>query len=88
MKYYVYVLLSYNSKLKYTYVGWTNNIKKRVASHNLGSGAKFTRGKKWTLIHLETYSSKKMAMSREYNLKKDRKYRNLLKNKFESMINT
>ena len=28
-----------------TYVGYTNNLKKRLDLHNSGKGAKFTRGK-------------------------------------------
>ena len=29
-----------------TYVGYTNNLKKRIILHNSGKGAKFTRGRK------------------------------------------
>ena len=63
-----------------TYVGYTNNLKKRINLHNHGKGAKFTRGRKWTLIYKEKYKSKKEAISREYYIKKNRKLRNSLKN--------
>ena len=64
-----------------TYVGWTNNIKRRLNNHNSGKGAKSTRGKIWHLIYYETFRSKKEAMRREYFLKKDRKLRKKLKEK-------
>ena len=55
-----------------TYVGYTNNIEKRVLLHNTGKGAKFTRGRKWVLIYKEKFKSKKEAISREYYIKNNR----------------
>lgn len=78
MKYYVYMLKSNDQKSK-TYVGWTNNLKRRLSSHNSGMGAKSTRGKIWHLIYREAFNSKKDAMRREYFLKKDKKLRKRLK---------
>jgi putative endonuclease len=63
-----------------TYVGYTNNLKKRIVLHNSGKGAKFTRGRKWVLIYKEKFKSKKEAISREYYIKKNRTLRNKLKN--------
>ena len=63
-----------------TYVGYTNNLKKRINLHNLGKGAKFTRGRKWILIYKEKYKSKKEAISREYYIKNNRILRNKIKN--------
>ena len=63
-----------------TYVGYTNNLKKRISLHNAGKGAKFTRGRKWILIYKEKFKSKKEAISREYYIKKNRKLRNKIKN--------
>jgi len=63
-----------------TYVGYTNNLKKRISLHNSNKGAKFTRGRKWMLIYKEKFKSKKEAISREYYIKKNRKLRNSLKN--------
>ena len=62
-----------------TYVGYTNNLIKRINLHNSGKGAKFTRGRKWTLIYKENFKSKKEAISREYYIKKNRSLRNKLK---------
>ena len=42
-----------------TYVGYTNNLKKRINLHNSGKGAKFTRGRKWVLIYKEKLKSKR-----------------------------
>ncbi len=65
-----------------TYVGWTNNLKKRLQLHNSGKGAKFTRGRKWILIFKKEMLSKKNAMQFEYKLKKDRKIRKDLINMY------
>ena len=62
-----------------TYVGYTNNLKKRISLHNAGKGAKFTRGRKWMLIYKEKFKSKKEAISREYYIKKNRILRNRIK---------
>ena len=63
-----------------TYVGYTNNLKKRIVLHNTGKGAKFTRGRKWVLIYKEKFKSKKEAISREYYIKNNRVLRNKIKN--------
>ncbi len=79
MRYFVYVISSgTNSKLT-TYVGYTNNLKKRLNLHNKGKGAKFTRGRRWKIIYTEKYDTKSEAKSREYYIKKNRKFRNLIK---------
>ena len=85
MIYYVYILKSLSVK-PVTYVGYTNNLKKRVDLHNSGKGAKFTRGRKWVLIYKEKIKSKKEAISREYYIKKNRKLRNSLKNENSNPI--
>ena len=79
--YYVYMLQSKSDK-PVTYVGYTNNLKKRIILHNSGKGAKFTRGRKWELIYKEKYKSKKEAISREYYIKNNRTLRNKLKNTY------
>ena len=78
MSYYVYMLKSLEEKTV-TYVGYTSDIKKRIKLHNLGKGAKFTRGRKWKLIYKEKFNSKKEAISREYYIKKNRFLRNKIK---------
>jgi putative endonuclease len=83
-KFYVYLIANFNNKKIITYVGWTNNLKKRIQLHNSGKGAKFTRGRKWILIFKKKLLSKKNAMQFEYKLKKDRKARKDIINKFIS----
>jgi len=83
-KFYVYLIANFNNKKIITYVGWTNNLKKRIQLHNSGKGAKFTRGRKWILIFKKKLLSKKKAMQFEYKLKKDRKARKVIINKFIS----
>ena len=83
-KFYVYLIANLNNKKIITYVGWTNNLKKRLQLHNSGKGAKFTRGRKWILIFKKKLLSKKKAMEFEYKLKKDRKARKDIINKFIS----
>ncbi len=65
-----------------TYIGYTNNINKRLALHNSGKGAKFTRGRTWKLIYKEFFKSKSKAISREYYIKKNRSVRNRIKNRY------
>ena len=78
MTYHVYMLKSLGNK-SVTYVGYTNNLKKRITLHNTSKGAKFTRGRKWKLIYKEKLNSKKEAISREYYIKKNRNLRNKIK---------
>ena len=82
MNYHVYMLISLSGK-SITYVGYTNNLKKRISLHNMNKGAKFTRGRKWKLIYKEKLSSKKEAISREYYIKKNRTFRNKIKENFK-----
>ena len=82
MSYFVYMLKSKNSK-PVTYVGYTNNIKKRITLHNAGRGAKFTKGRKWKLIYKEKIKTKNEAISREYYIKNNRSLRKKLKEKYK-----
>ena len=75
---FVYVLTSADNKRTLTYVGWTNDIEQRVAKHNSGKGARSTRGRAWTLLHSERFATRSEAMSREWYLKRDRKFRKRL----------
>ena len=79
MSFYVYMLKSKGIK-SVTYVGYTNDLKKRIKLHNIGKGAKFTRGRNWVLIYNEKHKSKKEAISREYYIKKNRSLRKKIKN--------
>ena len=68
------------SRKPVTYVGYTNNLKRRITLHNMSKGAKFTKGRKWKLIYKEKHGSKKEAISREYYIKNNRTLRNKIKN--------
>ena len=82
MSHFVYLIGNYrNSKLT-TYVGHTGNLKKRLNLHNKGKGAKFTRGRRWKVIYSEKYATKNEALTKEYYIKKNRKFRNFIKKKF------
>ena len=82
MKYFVYLIISKNKQKYLSYVGYTNNLKKRLAKHNASKGAKFTRGRKWILAYSISYDSKSKAMREEYKLKKNYKFRKRLKSNF------
>ena len=71
-------LVENNDKL-ISYVGYTNNLRKRLKLHNSSKGAKFTRGKQWKLIYSKKYLSKSIAMKEEFKLKKNYKLRKKLK---------
>ena len=76
------MLLSKFKHRYYSYVGYTNNINKRIKDHNRSKGAKFTKGKKWIIIYKKEYFTKSLAMKNEYKLKNNRSLRKKLKNKF------
>lgn len=53
------------------YCGWTNDLKKRLASHNAGKGAKYTRSRHpVALVYFEIFETKEEAMSREFAIKR------------------
>ena len=82
MNFFVYFLINVSNKRVTSYVGYTKNLKKRLSLHNKSKGAKFTKGRKWTLIYKKCYKTKSLAMRQEYLLKKDQKKRKILKNEF------
>jgi putative endonuclease len=75
---FVYVLGCRTRERRLTYVGWTTDVEVRLAKHNAGAGARFTRGRAWILLHTEAFRTRRQAMSREWHLKRDRKFRRLL----------
>ena len=75
---FVYVLGTKARNRHLTYVGWTNDVARRLARHNAGKGARSTRGRVWVLLHAEGFATRQEAMRREWHLKRDRKFRRAL----------
>jgi|TARA_B100000959_G_scaffold99646_1_gene105391 putative endonuclease len=63
-----------------TYVGYTKNLKNRLKLHNVGKGAKSTRGRYWRVIFKKAYKNKSLALKAEYYLKTNYSIRNKIKN--------
>ena len=52
------------------YTGWTTDLDRRLAAHNQGTGAKYTKSRRPVeLVHYETFDTKEEAMRREYEIK-------------------
>lgn len=65
--YYVYLLRCADGTL---YTGFTNDLARRLAAHNAGRGAKYTRGRRPVeLVYWESFSNKSSALRREYAIK-------------------
>ncbi len=63
----VYILRCADGTL---YTGWTNDLERRVAAHNAGRGAKYTRSRlPVELIYSEQAQTREEAMSREWHIK-------------------
>ena len=63
----VYVLECADGSL---YTGYTTDLERRVAEHEAGTGAKYTRGRgPLEVVHREQFESKSAALSREYEIK-------------------
>ena len=53
------------------YTGWTNDLEKRIAAHNSGRGAKYTRSRRpVSLVYSEEYETSVEAQRREYAIKR------------------
>ena len=83
MVYYVYLIKTLKGYLNKSYVGYTNDLQKRLNKHNTNQGARSTKGYKWQIVYKKRFYSKKKALSFEYKLKKDRNKRLILLNEFK-----
>ena len=83
MVYYVYLIKTLDGFINKSYVGFTNDLVKRINKHNNNQGAKSTKGYKWELIYKKRFYSINRALSFEYKLKKDRNERSRLINDFK-----
>ena len=67
MEHYAYILECADHTY---YCGYTNNLEKRIKTHNQGKGAKYTRPRlPVKLVYYEVFKTKQEAMSREWHLK-------------------
>ena len=64
---YTYILKCADGTL---YTGWTNDLDRRVAAHNAGTAAKYTRARRpVALVYSEVHETRSAAMKRESELK-------------------
>ena len=80
--FYVYLIVKKNKNKLTSYVGYTNNLVKRISLHNSSKGAKFTKGRIWKLIYYKKYNSKMKALKEEHRLKKNYKLRSKIKENY------
>ena len=67
--YYIYILKCCDNTL---YTGYTNDLDKRLVTHNAGKGAKYTaRRLPVELVYSESFDNQNDAMSREWHIKHD-----------------
>lgn len=72
---FVYMLRCKDGSL---YTGWTNDLEHRLAMHNSGRGAKYTRGRgPLELVYSEELPDKEAALGRECAIKKLRREQKL-----------
>jgi putative endonuclease len=64
---YIYIVRCGDDTL---YTGYTTDVERRLEEHRSGDGAKYTRGRgPLELVHVEEYTTRSAAMSREYAIK-------------------
>ena len=68
VKAFTYILVCADGTL---YTGWTNDLEKRLAAHNAGKGAKYTRSRRPVrLFYYEEFEEKCEAQRRECEIKR------------------
>ncbi len=73
--YIVYIL--YSVRLDKYYIGYTNDMERRLQEHNRRKGKFTDRGIPWNLVYKEEYEQKEDAVRRELYLK-NQKSRNFI----------
>ena len=63
----LYILFS--PSLQRYYVGFTNDLERRLAEHNRKKGKFTDKGIPWSLVYTEVFQSKQEAMDREKFIK-------------------
>ena len=79
--FFVYILKS--KKDGNLYIGYTNDLRKRLKEHNLGLVRPTKSRRPLYLVYYEAYASKQDATKREHNLKLRAKVLRQLKNRIE-----
>lgn len=64
---YVYVLRGSSNPLYY--VGYTSDLRQRLAAHNAGKNLSTKRGVPWSVLYYEAYLDREQACRRERQLK-------------------
>ncbi|MCG7340217.1 GIY-YIG nuclease family protein [Staphylococcus sp. ACRSN] len=66
-RHYIYIVRCKDGSL---YTGYAKNVEQRVAKHNNGQGAKYTKVRRPVeLVYQEVFDSKSEALKREYEIK-------------------
>ena len=66
-KHYIYIVRCKDGSL---YTGYAKDIEQRIAKHNSGQGAKYTKIRRPVeLVYQEMFDTKSEAMKREYEIK-------------------
>ncbi|ERF49274.1 MULTISPECIES: GIY-YIG nuclease family protein [Staphylococcus] len=64
---YIYIVKCSDGTL---YTGYAKDIEQRIAKHNAGKGAKYTKVRRpVTLVYSEVFETKSAALKREYEIK-------------------
>ncbi len=82
--YYVYIIKS--KKDNSLYIGYSDNLKRRINEHNNKLSVSTKNKIPWELIYYEAYKSKSDAKYREYNLKRFAKGYAQLKKRIENSL--
>lgn len=83
--FFIYILRS--KKYKRLYIGYTNDLRKRLKEHKSGLVAATKPYIPWRLVYYEAYSSEQEARHREHNLKLRSNAWNQLKRRIKKSIN-
>ncbi|RIP32662.1 GIY-YIG nuclease family protein [Staphylococcus gallinarum] len=66
-RHYIYIVKCNDGSL---YTGYAKNVEQRVAKHNNGQGAKYTKMRRPVeLVYQEIFDNKSDALKREYEIK-------------------
>ena len=82
--FYIYIIKSI--KTKELYIGFTNNLDKRLLSHNSSHNIATKHGIPWEFVYTEGYKSERDARSRELKLKHHGNSKRFVKNRIHNSL--